>query len=52
MINIENISFSYIGEDKKVLTDISINIPKGDITTILGLNGSGKTRVYNILCTF
>lgn len=51
MINIENISFSYIGEDKKVLTDISINIPKGDITTILGLNGSGKTTLIKLMAS-
>lgn len=51
MINIENISFSYVGEDKKVLTDISINIPKGDITTILGLNGSGKTTLIKLMAS-
>jgi iron complex transport system ATP-binding protein len=51
VINIENISFSYIGEDKKVLTDISINIPKGDITTILGLNGSGKTTLIKLMAS-
>lgn len=51
MVNIENISFSYIGEDKKVLTDISINIPKGDITTILGLNGSGKTTLIKLMAS-
>lgn len=49
MIKIENISFSYVGEKQEVLTDLSINIPKGDITTILGLNGSGKTTMIKLM---
>jgi len=49
VIKIENISFSYVGVKQEVLTDLSINIPKGDITTILGLNGSGKTTMIKLM---
>ncbi len=37
----KNISFSYPG--KKVLKKINLKIEPGEITTILGPNGSGKT---------
>lgn len=49
MIKIESLSFNYVGETKKVLDDITISIPKGDITTILGLNGSGKTTIIKLM---
>jgi iron complex transport system ATP-binding protein len=49
VIKISNLSFNYVGESKQVLDDISINIDKGDITTILGLNGSGKTTFIKLL---
>lgn len=46
---IQNISFSYGTFEKSVLEDISIEIPKGTVTSILGLNGSGKTTLLLII---
>lgn len=33
---------------KKVLTDLSLSIPHGSITFLLGLNGAGKTTLFRL----
>lgn len=47
MMQIEHISFGY--GDKLVLHDLSLEIKKGKITTILGQNGSGKSTLFQLL---
>ncbi len=47
MIVAEHIHKSYF--DKKVLNDISFEIPKGQIFGLLGPNGAGKTTLIRIL---
>lgn len=44
---LENVSFSY-GRGA-VLSDVSIEIPAGGITTLIGESGSGKTTVADLL---
>jgi ABC-2 type transport system ATP-binding protein len=46
-LEIQNISKSY--QDKKVLDNISFNIPKGSIFGLLGPNGAGKTTLLRII---
>ena len=46
----ERISFSY-GE-RKVLDDVSITLPEGSMTALLGRNGSGKTTLLRLLLGF
>ncbi len=46
-VSIENLSFSYNGH--QVLRQVSIQIQKGLITTILGPNGSGKTTLLKLI---
>lgn len=43
MIEIKNLSCSYNG--KQVLDDISLTVPDGRLTVLLGLNGSGKSTL-------
>ena len=43
----EHVSFSYDG--KEVLYDISLSIPEGKTTAIVGRSGSGKTTILNLL---
>jgi len=47
----ENISKSYMsGEtEREVLSDLGLNIEKGDMTLIIGPSGSGKTTLLNLL---
>ena len=47
IINIENLSFFY--SKKKVLDNISFQVKFGEIVTILGPNGGGKTTLIRIL---
>lgn len=47
MIKFENVSFGYSEED--VLKNISIEIPKGKYTCILGHNGSGKSTIAKLI---
>ena len=40
VIELKNITQSF--QDKTVLTDLSINFTKGNVTALLGKSGSGK----------
>lgn len=46
-INIQNLSFSY--QDKKILNDISFEVERGSIVSIVGSSGSGKSTMLKII---
>lgn len=47
MISIKQVSYSYA--KKEVLKNISFEIPRGEISCLVGLNGSGKTTLMNLI---
>ncbi|KJV65856.1 MULTISPECIES: metal ABC transporter ATP-binding protein [Ehrlichia] len=47
IINVENLSFFY--SKKKVIDDVSFQVKFGEIVTILGPNGGGKTTLIRVL---
>jgi len=47
VVSVVNISKSY--GSKKVLTDVSFNIEKGEIFGLLGSNGAGKSTITSII---
>ena len=52
MLKLENISLTFNAgtvNEKKVLTDLSLHLPKGDFVTILGSNGAGKSTLFNTI---
>ncbi len=49
-IHAEHIAFSY--GDKKIIHDISLDIPEGTATAIVGPSGGGKTTLTNLLARF
>ncbi|RYD96227.1 MAG: peptidase domain-containing ABC transporter [Sphingobacteriales bacterium] len=52
-IAIKDLSFGYFsGEDEKVLKHISLEIPAGKVTAIVGMSGSGKTTLLKVLQKF
>ena len=46
-MSVKNLSFAY--GPNKVLRNISLEIPKGKITTIMGANGCGKTTLFSLM---
>lgn len=49
-IRIENLTFQYEGpHSPKVLDNVSLDIPQGKITAIVGTSGSGKTTLIKLL---
>jgi ATP-binding cassette subfamily B protein len=52
-INLDNLSFRYEGAGSPfVLKNISLTIPNGKITAIVGMSGSGKTTLIKLLLGF
>ena len=48
IIEIKNLSFSY-NKDNNIFNNLSLDIKKGKITTILGKNGCGKSTLIKLL---
>ncbi|MGO4294431.1 peptidase domain-containing ABC transporter [Chitinophaga sp. RAB17] len=51
-IDLRNVSFSYNGMMAPVLRDITLTIPAGKVTAIVGASGSGKTTLLKLLMRF
>jgi len=52
-IKLDHISFQYGGPNSRwVLDDVSIEIPYGKVTAIVGVSGSGKTTLLKLLLKF
>lgn len=49
ILHIENLTKSYPGLNKQVLTGLCLTIERGEIYGFLGPNGAGKTTTVNIL---
>lgn len=48
-LKLENISYKYPMSEDYAIKDINLEINKGDIISILGFNGSGKTTTSKVL---
>lgn len=52
-ITLDNVSFQYEGpHSEPVLKDLSMVIPEGKVTAIVGTSGSGKTTLLKLLLKF
>ena len=49
-IIIENLSFTYPGNTKKTIDNISFEIKQGEIIALVGPNGAGKSALVRLLC--
>jgi len=51
-IDINNLSYRYLGSDIPVLEDLTLKIPANKVTAIVGVSGSGKTTLMKLLLKF
>ena len=51
-VEFEHVSFRYSTGDKSVLDDISLTLPAGSVTALVGHSGSGKTTLAGLLPRF
>jgi ATP-binding cassette subfamily B protein len=49
-IEIENLSFSYPGSNRKILENINLTIQPNETIALVGENGAGKTTLAKLLC--
>lgn len=52
MIQIKNFSYSYPGQDKTALNDITLDVPEGQFVGVVGPNGAGKSTLCYALSGF
>lgn len=48
-ISINSLSFNYDNEEKRVLNDISLDIPKGEMVALVGESGGGKSSLIKLV---
>ncbi len=51
-VRLENISFRYLPGEPDVLQNVSITIPKGKLTALVGSSGAGKSTIADLLPRF
>ncbi len=51
LLELKNVSFQY-EKNKPILNDISFKINKGEMVSIVGKNGAGKSTISKLICGF
>ncbi|MGH7105667.1 MAG: ATP-binding cassette domain-containing protein, partial [Acetobacteraceae bacterium] len=46
-LSVERVSHSY--GDRRALDDVSLTVPRGGFSALLGLNGAGKTTLFSLI---
>jgi ATP-binding cassette, subfamily B, bacterial len=49
-ITLEDVSFTYPGAERPVLSEVSLHIPAGSVVALVGENGAGKSTLVKLLC--
>jgi ATP-binding cassette, subfamily B, bacterial len=49
-ITLEDVSFTYLGAERPVLSGVSMHIPAGSVLALVGENGAGKSTLVKLLC--
>ncbi|MDF2722388.1 MAG: transporter ATP-binding protein [Paenibacillus sp.] len=51
-LEFDNVSFAYPGTEREVLHGLNLSLPKGKKTAIVGVSGSGKSTITQLLLRF
>lgn len=51
-IRFQGVSFAYPGSDRRVLDDLDLEVPAGQVVAFVGPNGAGKSTLIKLLCRF
>ncbi|MEN8155166.1 MAG: ABC transporter ATP-binding protein [Acidobacteriota bacterium] len=51
-LRLKDITFTYPGSEKPVLSGIDFSIPHGKVAALVGENGSGKSTIVKLACRF
>ncbi|MGP4115398.1 ABC transporter ATP-binding protein [Streptomyces sp. 4N509B] len=49
-IRLDGVTFVYPGTDRTVLRDVTLDLPAGRTTALVGENGAGKSTLVKLLC--
>ncbi|MFJ1753518.1 ATP-binding cassette domain-containing protein [Kitasatospora sp. NPDC088134] len=49
-ITVEDVTFTYPGKPAPALDRVSLTLPRGRVTALVGANGSGKSTLAHLLC--
>lgn len=49
MIRFDNVSITYPGQTRPVLSDVNLHIPEGELVLVVGRTGSGKTTLLKAI---
>jgi ABC-type multidrug transport system fused ATPase/permease subunit len=52
LVEFDHVSFSYDGDGRRVLDDVSFTLGRNQITALIGRSGAGKSTVLALLCRF
>lgn len=51
LLEVKNLEFGYV-KGQKILSDVSLSISKGEMVSIVGKNGAGKSTFSKLICGF
>jgi ATP-binding cassette, subfamily B, bacterial len=51
-VEFDSVSFSYPGNEKEALSDVSVEVAPGEVLALVGPSGSGKSTVVKLLLRF
>lgn len=49
-LRVESVTFRYPGSSRPLLEDVSLEIHRGEVVALVGMNGAGKSTIVKLLC--